>query len=105
MVTQVPFLGVVSIFRLPPKYRLNGLNEKFILKQAAKNFIPQALIERPKQPYRAPISQCFLGDSSPDYVSELLSERAIEQNGYFDSKKVSRLLAKCKRHEVFSLQI
>jgi asparagine synthase (glutamine-hydrolysing) len=78
---------------------LNGLKEKFILKQAAKNVIPQELIDRPKQPYRAPISKCFFGDTSPDYVEELLSEDVIEQSGYFDSGKVARLLNKCRRQE------
>ena len=85
--------------RVPPLYRMNGLKEKFILKQAAQNLIPPELIERPKQPYRAPISQCFLGDRPPDYVEDLLSESAIRRNGYFEVKRVSNFLAKCRQHE------
>lgn len=83
--------------RVPPRYRMKGLKEKFILKQTARNLIPAELIDRPKQPYRAPISQCFLGDRPHDYVEDLLSYSAIERNGYFDPKKVSRLVAKCRR--------
>jgi asparagine synthase (glutamine-hydrolysing) len=85
--------------RVPPKYRLNGLKEKFILRESAKDLIPPELAQRPKQPYRAPISRCFLGDDSPDYVEELLSERAIRETGYFHPSRVAMLLQKCRRQE------
>ena len=84
---------------IPPKYRMNGLKEKFILKQAAKNLIPNELVDRPKQPYRAPISESFFGKTAPDYVTDLLSENVIKKKGYFDQKTVSRLVAKCSRNQ------
>ncbi len=99
---RYPFLDhrvVEFAFKVPPRFRLNGLEEKFLLKQAAKNVIPRKLIERPKQPYRAPISSCFWGDTPFGYVKEMLSERAIRQAGYFDPVKVSRLAAKCRKQE------
>jgi len=99
---RYPFLDhrvVEFAFRVPPRFRLNGLEEKYILKQAAKNVIPNELIERPKQPYRAPISRCFWGDTPLDYVEELLSESAIRLKGYFDPRPVSRLLTKCRQQK------
>ena len=96
---RYPFLDhrvVEFAFSVPPKYRLNGLTEKFLLKQAARNVIPQELVDRPKKPYRAPISSCFYGDKPIDYVEELLSESAIRQAGYFDPVKVTRLANKCR---------
>ena len=99
---RFPFLDhrvVEFACSMPPKYRLNGLKEKFILKEASRNLIPSELRRRPKQPYRAPISRCFFGKGSPDYVGELLSEEAIRRAGYFHPKKVGRLVAKCERQE------
>jgi asparagine synthase (glutamine-hydrolysing) len=61
--------------------------------------VPPQIVERPKQPYRAPIGRCFLGDSKPAYVEELLSESAIRQTGCFDATNVSRFLEKCRRLE------
>jgi asparagine synthase (glutamine-hydrolysing) len=84
---------------LPPRYRLNGLKDKFILRHAAKNLIPPELALRPKQPYRAPISRCFLGSHPLDYVEDLLSERALRNRGYFHPEKVSRLLEKCRKQD------
>jgi len=84
---------------LPTQLKLNGLKEKYILKRAAEGFIPSELIKRAKQPYRAPISRCFLGDVSQPYVEEMLSEKVLRAKGYFDPKKVVRLKEKCKRQQ------
>ena len=84
---------------IPSKYRMNGLKEKFVLKHAAKKTVPQELIDRPKQPYRAPITESFFDKSAPLYVKELLSEKSIHQKGYFDHKKVSSLVDKCTKNK------
>ena len=83
--------------RIPPNFRMAGLTEKYILKKVARGLLPAELIDRPKQPYRAPISKCFFGERPLDYVEELLSEKSIRQAGYFDPKKVSRLMDKCSK--------
>ena len=85
--------------RLPVRFKLNGLTEKYILKQAATDVIPRELVDRPKQPYRAPISKCFLGEEKLEYVDELLSESALGKSGYFDAARVARLVAKCRKQE------
>ncbi len=95
---RYPFLDYRVIefaARLPARLKLNGLTEKYILKKAAQNHIPQVLIDRAKQPYRAPISRCFFSDDAPEYVNDLLTTSALEKTGIFDPKKVSRLVAKC----------
>jgi asparagine synthase (glutamine-hydrolysing) len=99
---RYPFLDhrvIEFASRLPVRFKLNGLDEKFILKQAARSVIPREIVDRPKQPYRAPISQCFLGEERLEYVEELLSESALRSTGYFDSKMVARLVAKCRKQD------
>jgi asparagine synthase (glutamine-hydrolysing) len=103
---RVPFLDyrvVEFACRVPPRFRLNGLRDKFILRKAAHNLIPRELAKRPKQPYRAPISRCFLGNHSHDYVKELLSEGALLQAGYFHPNKVAKLVEKCRKQEGYLL--
>ncbi len=39
---------------LPPSYKLRVLDEKHVLKQVAKGLVPAEILERKKQPYRAP---------------------------------------------------
>ncbi|MGQ9648476.1 MAG: asparagine synthetase B family protein, partial [Thermodesulfobacteriota bacterium] len=103
---RFPFLDyrvVEFASKIPPKYRLNVLKDKFILRKAAKELIPIELANRPKQPYRAPISRCFLGNHHLDYVRELLSEEAIKQTGYFNAGRVAKLVEKCQKQDGFLL--
>ena len=96
---RYPFLDYRVIeyaARIPPRFKLNGLTEKFILKKLARDYVPKELIDRPKQPYRAPISGCFFNDQSPEYVADMLSEASVKKAGYFDAAKVQRLAAKCE---------
>ena len=85
--------------RVPAHYRMLGLKEKFILRKAAADLIPPELAKRPKQPYRAPISRCFLSTPQHEYVQELLSERVIRDAGYFDFRRVRALVEKCRKKE------
>ncbi|MEJ5358019.1 MAG: asparagine synthase (glutamine-hydrolyzing) [Desulfobacterales bacterium] len=85
--------------RLPPRLRLNGLADKYLLRQAAREVIPPAIAARPKQPYRAPISRCFLGGGRPDYADELLSPQALRRFGCFDPLKVGKLIDKGRKQD------
>jgi asparagine synthase (glutamine-hydrolysing) len=99
---RFPFLDhrvVALAAQMPAKLRLNGLTEKFILKQIARAQVPPQLIERPKQPYRAPISSCFMADQPPEYVAQMLSDAALKRAGYFDPAKIRRLIAKCRQQD------
>jgi asparagine synthase (glutamine-hydrolysing) len=81
---------------MPNRYKIMGLNEKYMLKRAMQGLIPNSIRQRSKQPYRAPDSQSFFSDGRPlDYVEHLFSEECIRSAGYFDSKATAMLLKKC----------
>jgi asparagine synthase (glutamine-hydrolysing) len=92
-----PFLDFRVIdfaFRLPARWRMRGLNEKYLLKRAFRGMIPESIVCRAKQPYRAPIRELFDAQAPPDYVDDLLSEERLRDFGYFHPKKVCRLYGK-----------
>ena len=102
---RLPFLDYRVIdfgFRLPAKWKIKGLNEKYILKHSFAGLIPEEIRERAKQPYRAPIREAFFGDNSVSYVDDLLSQDYVKRAGYFHANKVNRLLAKYKKSDVSS---
>lgn len=83
---------------MPNRYKIMGLNEKYMLKRAMNGLIPDSIRQRSKQPYRAPDSQSFFVEGKPlDYVEHLLSESRIKKAGYFDSKATAMLMKKCAR--------
>ena len=94
---RFPFLDhrvVDFCCRLPARQKLRGLTEKYLLRKAFKSWLPAEIGARPKRPYRAPIRRCFLGNQSPDYVEELLSESALQRSGLFNVRAVRHLVAK-----------
>ncbi len=94
---RYPFLDhrvIEFATNLPDRLKLNSLNEKFLLKKMMKGKIPESVLNRSKQAYRAPISMSFFGEKQPEYVKELLSDNKLKEYGYFNTEPVSRLLSK-----------
>ncbi|RLC64931.1 MAG: asparagine synthase (glutamine-hydrolyzing) [Chloroflexota bacterium] len=81
---------------IPPRLKIRGLNEKYILKQAMRGLLPESVYARAKRPYRAPIHRSFFGPGAPAYVDELLSPEAIRAAGYFHPPAVARLVKKAQ---------
>ena len=95
---RFPFLdaGVVGLANsLPDSYKLRGLDEKHILKRVATGMIPDSIIRRPKQPYRAPDAMAFVGPGAPAWPADLMTERSVAAAGVFDPAAVARLWRKC----------
>jgi asparagine synthase (glutamine-hydrolysing) len=86
--------------RIPPRLKMKALNEKYILKRAAGHLVPPAVVRRPKQPYRAPDAQSFLGNGNQsvrhEYVDELLSPGRIREDGIFQPDAVEHLVQKVR---------
>ncbi|MBE0676581.1 MAG: asparagine synthase (glutamine-hydrolyzing), partial [Bacteroidales bacterium] len=82
---------------LPDRLKLNGTNEKYLLKKLMSGRIPESIVKRPKQPYRAPISSVFLAKERPGYVDEMLSESMIRKTGVFSVESVTSLLEKIRK--------
>lgn len=81
---------------LPDSFKLRGLDEKHVLKRVADGLIPDAIIRRTKQPYRAPDARSFVGPSAPDWVAEVMDDGSVARAGIFDAGAVSRLWRKCR---------
>jgi asparagine synthase (glutamine-hydrolysing) len=96
---RFPFLDyrvVEFCNRLPSALKLRGLNEKWLLRQVASKLLPQDIWQRRKRPYRAPIHRSFFHPDAPSYISELLSESAIQESGLFNPLAVAQLVRKAQ---------
>lgn len=86
---------------LPSEFKLKGLNEKYILKKLMDGKLPDNVLKRPKQAYRAPIISTFI-NKPPEYLDDLISERSIRKNGLFCPKMVNNLFENAKNGKVIS---
>jgi len=96
---RFPFLDreVVELANaLPATYKLRGLDEKHVLKRASRGLVPEEILRRSKQPYRAPDAQCFVAEGAPDWIAEVLSDRAVAEAGVFEPRAVQQLWAKLR---------
>ena len=77
--------------------KLKGLKEKYLLKKLLKNKIPDNIINRTKQPYRAPVKNVFLSKDKPDYVREMLSETCTKRVGVFNPISLDSVLSRIEK--------
>lgn len=97
---RFPFLDpdVISFANaLPARHKLFGVDEKHLLKLAFADLVPRSILDRPKQPYRAPdAASFFAGDTEPDWLAEVSSPEVLRRTGIFEPAPVCRLFDKCR---------
>ena len=96
---RFPFLDkdVVALAdSLPAEYKLRVLDEKHVVKRAARGLVAEEILARQKQPYRAPDALSFVGTETPEYVEELLGANSVAEAGVFEPKAIAQLWKKCK---------
>ena len=102
-----PFLDhrvVEFAAKLPSNVKMKVLDQKHLLKRAFDGLIPESIVRRPKQPYRAPDGKCFFGAAAVDYAQELLSPDCIRKNGIFEPQAVTSLVTKFRNGRANSVK-
>lgn len=96
---RVPYLDhrlIELLAKVNSEIKINGLNEKYLLKQVFKNRLPINILKRWKNPYRAPIHKALLS-SNLNLSEEYCSEDALKSTGIFDPLKVLKLINKLEK--------
>jgi asparagine synthase (glutamine-hydrolysing) len=82
---RVPFLShrfVDWSLTVPVDMKSKGLG-KYVLREAARPWLPEGILELPKQGFQMPVADWFLGDFS-DFAMEAWRESGIAEQGYLD---------------------
>lgn len=93
---RVPYLDhrvIELLAKVNSEIKINGLNEKYLLKQVFKNRLPSNILKRWKNPYRAPINKALLNNNL-NLAKDYCSEDSLKRTGIFDHAKVLRLINK-----------
>ncbi len=91
---RVPYLDhriVEFVFSLPPDFKMKGFDTKILLKKTFWNALPVEVQKRDKQGFSIPIKNWIRTDLR-DMMLDLLSEKRIRQQGFFQAKHVSKLM-------------
>ena len=97
---RCPFLDfrvVEWAARLPQDLKLGpNMDEKWILKQAFPDTLPPSILQKPKQPYRAPDLSAFLGARDADYTDALFSEQELAKLPFLNGAFCQQFLKKVR---------
>jgi asparagine synthase (glutamine-hydrolysing) len=80
--------------KLPWNHKIRGLNEKYLLKKLMNGRLPDQVVHRPKQAYRAPVASSLSSEKAPEYLREVLSPGMLGKFGIFNTASVGKLLGK-----------
>ncbi len=94
---RVPLLDhhlVEWMERIPSRYKVHGprMTLKYLLKEAARGLLPDAVIDRPKAGFHVPVPAWLKGELRP-LVDHQLGPETLRRQGIFDPDTVSALLA------------
>lgn len=90
---RVPFLDrlvMENAQSIPSAYKINGINTKYVLRQAAKETIPDAWSNRPKIGFPVPIRFWFKEEKYYEYTKEYFTSSFAAE--FFDCRMLMRLL-------------
>jgi asparagine synthase (glutamine-hydrolysing) len=82
---RYPFLDdevFAFLAKLHPRWKMRGLQEKYLLRRLAERWLPASIARRRKAMFRAPFDS-FHDDRAPAFVEQLLSEESLRRTGYF----------------------
>ncbi len=77
---------------LPERAKVRGLSGKWILKRAARAWLPRAVVGRRKRGLSVPVAAWINGGLAPE-VDRLLARERLDRQGLLSGDAVSRLLA------------
>ncbi|MDR3541188.1 MAG: asparagine synthase (glutamine-hydrolyzing) [Desulfosporosinus sp.] len=79
-------------FRIPHEFKCNGGDKKYILKEIAYDFVPKALLDRPKKGFSVPVAKWLKGPLRERF-EYFTSPGFVENQGLFRYAGVSRMKA------------
>ncbi|MEA5595926.1 asparagine synthase (glutamine-hydrolyzing) [Rivularia sp. UHCC 0363] len=90
---RYPFLDINLVEftkEIPPFLKLNKFQEKYILKQTARDFLPTQIIDREKFAFHAPGSP-YLLKQNIEYINDILSSDLLKKQGYFNPNTIENI--------------
>jgi asparagine synthase (glutamine-hydrolysing) len=82
---------VELMFKLQPKYRINGNVQKYLLKKVSEKYLPKEIIYRPKAPFSAPM-RGWLKRELKEMVNDILSLDSLKRRGVYNPTFVQNLI-------------
>jgi asparagine synthase (glutamine-hydrolysing) len=77
--------------QLPENFLVNGVNKKFILKEAFREYFPKDFLNKPKKGFGVPVGDWLKSSLRPEVISFVDTKYLINQN-IFNVENTQRLI-------------
>lgn len=81
---------------IPADLKVRGRHKKWILREALRDWLPNEILDRPKQGFMVPLSDWFRGELR-EHLHDVLLDPGALSRGYFRRDAVQRLLSRHDR--------
>jgi asparagine synthase (glutamine-hydrolysing) len=91
---RVPYLDprvVEFAFQIPENLKVKGGTGKYLLKEAARMYLPGEIVDRPKMSFAVPLAPWFRKELKP-ILTDTLSYDRLKRRGLFDPRGVQALV-------------
>ncbi len=96
---RVPFLDLelmALVESLPPQFKIRGRTQKYLLKRAVRNWVPEEIIGRKKIGFATPVDQWFAGELRGFIGEQLLASNSACCH-YFEPAEIRQMIADHER--------
>ena len=103
---RVPFLDndLVNLAqKIPHHYKIKDGINKYILKEVAKKYLPEEIINRPKKGFDMPSLEWFQGDLNGDIMQLLTSKESLICQ-YINKKEIENIVLNYKNNKEFDVR-
>lgn len=84
---------VEFMFARPPRDRIRGSRQKYLLKRVAERYLPRDVVHRPKAPFGSPLRAWIRGPLA-EMIDDLLEPTRMRSAALYDPKEVAALIAR-----------
>ncbi len=99
--TRVPYMDVELMrlcAKIPERYKLKGLETKYLLKEAMSRYLPRRVLYRSKSGFGAPLRK-WVAEDLRDCIQEQLGPRRLGSRGLFDPAAIQEILQENKENQ------
>jgi len=92
---RLPFLDhhlVEAVAKMPPSMKINGMTEKWVLREAVRPVITDTVYRRQKHPFMSPPATVQQGGKLFTMLQDTLRSASLDGPGIYDRRKVIGLL-------------
>ena len=103
---RVPFLDndlVTLAQKIPSEYKIKNGIHKYILKEVAKKYLPDEIINRPKKGFDMPSLEWFQGDLNSDIMQLLCSKDSLITN-YINKNEIENIILRYRNKKEFDVR-